>query len=320
MRLDDFVARYPGIRLAEPGDNARILDFFDRSPMETRATDVQYRRSPDFFKLLRFQAERAHVFLAIDASEEVHAVGTATLRPGWAHGKPITIGYLGDLRIGFDRKVIAHWRTFYGGLMAGAREIEELADCGCWFTAILDDNALARRSLARGRTGAPVYVPLAPFTMRNVVARLPLGRRTLRGGWNVRTARPGDANRIDAFFEGENARLSLGFRGEFSRRLRQWDGLAITDFVIAESGDAIMACMAPWSPSAAKHTIVRHIPRTLRMLGVIPGRRIRIPSAGEPLRMAYLTHLTFGSGVTAAARGDVFRSMLDHVFDRWPEA
>ena len=35
MRLAELVARYPNTRLATPADNARILDFFERTPMHT---------------------------------------------------------------------------------------------------------------------------------------------------------------------------------------------------------------------------------------------------------------------------------------------
>ena len=53
MRLADLVARYPNTRLATPADNARILDFFERTPMHTSAFDVQY---PQAARLLQAPA------------------------------------------------------------------------------------------------------------------------------------------------------------------------------------------------------------------------------------------------------------------------
>ena len=61
MQLAELVSRYPGARLATPADNARILELFERAPMQASAFDVQYRRRPDFFRLLRYQSDRAFV-------------------------------------------------------------------------------------------------------------------------------------------------------------------------------------------------------------------------------------------------------------------
>ena len=103
MRLAELVARYPNTRLATPADNARILDFFERTPMHTSAFDVQYTRRPDFFTLLRYQSDRAFVIITEDESGGIRSLATASLRPGWVKGQPTTIGYLGDLRVRFDR-------------------------------------------------------------------------------------------------------------------------------------------------------------------------------------------------------------------------
>lgn len=322
MRLAEYIGRYPSIRVAEPADNEIILAFYDQAPMQTSAFALQYQRAPDFFRLLRYQADRAYVFINVDDAGAVRGVAALSLRPGWMDGKPVTIGYLGDLRVGLDRRIAARWLRWYGEVLANAHEIEELSDCSVWFTAVLDDNAAARRALTRSARGGPTYVPLAPFTMRNVVARLPFQRRRDRG-WHVSVACTNDVGALTEFFEAENRQLPLGFRGELSRRLQHWDGLRVTDFVLASDAGGIVACVAPWSPSLAKQTIVSRVPPVLRAIGraasALPGRPLRVPMANEALRAAYLTHLTFASRLGPDVRAAVFRVLLDHVFDRWPE-
>ena len=298
MRLADFVARTPTARLATPEDNPRILAFFDRAPMGASAFAVQYQRAPDFFHLLRWQSDRSHVFITVDERGAVRSMATVSLRPGWVDDRPTTVGYLGDLRVAFDRASIRRWRRFYGELLACAPEIEELADCTHWYTAVIDDNRLARLAIGHERAGAPVHVPLAAFTMRNLVARLPGFRPRLPRGWRVRSAAAGDAARIDDFFERENRALPLGFRAELGRRLARWDGLSLGDFLVVEDGDELLACAAPWSPAAAKRTVVSRVPVPLALAGraarIWPGRApLRVPVAGEPLRMLYLTNLVF---------------------------
>lgn len=323
--LAGFISGYRGIRLATPEDNARILEFFDRAAMQTSSFDVQYRRAPDFFRLLRYQGARSHVFIGVDADGEVQGVASLTLRPGWVNGVATTVGYLGDLRVGTNRRIIAMWRAFYGAMITSAHEIDELADCTAWFTVILDANTLARRALGSGKSGAPRYVELGRFTMRNLVARLPGARHRIaprmKARSSVRSAGPEDLEALTSFFEEENRTLALGFRDELGRRLREWDGLELSRFVIVREGREIIACFAPWSPSAAKETTVSRVPTALALLGRVAARLasgwIRVPAPGEPLRVGYLTHLTFARRLSDASRAAVFRAMLDFVFDDW---
>jgi hypothetical protein len=331
MRLTDLLARYPTARLATPADNAAILELFERTPMQTSAFAVQYRRRPDFFRLLRYQSDRSFVLVGQDDDGTVGSVGTVSLRPGWVHGQPTTVGYLGDLRIALDRFVSRAWRQLFTDLVMHSREIEELADCTHWFTVVMDGNHAARSALAtthrsgvNGRRAArpevPSLVPIAPFTMRNLIMRLPLARWSRGDGrWSVRDARAEDRVALTTFFEDENRCLPLGFRGELDRRMSCWDGLSITDFVYAADEHGIVGCVAPWSAALAKQTVVSRIPAAIRLIGrgarVLPAPPVRVPEPGEPLRTSYLTHLTFASRLGADARRDVFRAMLHRVFD-----
>jgi hypothetical protein len=323
MRLADLVSRVPTARLAGAADNARILDFFERAPMRTTGFAVRYRRGPDFFRLPRYQGDRTFVIVSDDGDGGVRGVGTISLRPGWSDGLPTTVGYLGDLRVKFDRALLASWRQLFGEIIAKAGDIEELADCTQWFTCILDDNRLARQALASTRPGMPRLVRIAPFTMRNLLLRLPrVAHRQSR--WQVAGAGPSDRAMLGAFFEDTNQRLPLGFRGEFERRLSCWHGLSISDFVYAADDRGVVACVAPWSQAPVKQTVVSHLPPWLRVLGRVsswlPSPPIALPEPGEPLRTPYLTHLVFAARLDGTARRSVFRAMLDHLFDRWHNA
>jgi hypothetical protein len=322
IALADLVASVPGIRLATPDDNARILAFFDRTPMLTSSYALQYRRSPDFFNLLRYQSDHFHVLMSMNGRGDVTGLGTISPRPAWVGGEATTVGYLGDLRVEFDRHAIRHWRRLFGDLITHAGDIRELAGCTHWLTTIMDDNQLARRVLASGRGGAPTCVRIAPFTMRNIVGRIPFARTSdLRSPWEVRWAQPDDLERLTAFVEAHNRDLQFGFRGELARRLAQWDSLALSDFLIVMHGDSIVGCVAPWSASRAKQILVSRLPIAMRALErastLLPGGRLQLPRAGEPLRVGYLTHLNLAANLTDADRVIVFRALLDRVFDRW---
>jgi hypothetical protein len=326
MRLAELVERFPKARLATAADNERILEFFERSPMHAPAFDVQYLRRPDFFKLLRYQADRAFAMLTEDDEGAVCSIATVSLRPGWMDGRPITVGYLGDLRVRFDRVFSRAWRRLFTELVTRAHEIDELADCTHWITTVIDGNRAALAALRNAdRSNQPSLVPIGPFTMRNLIMRLPVvGRLRSSGPWEICDATDQDRAALTTFFEEQNRHLPLGFRGELTRRIACWDGLAITDFVYATDKGGIVACVAPWSPSAAKQTVVSRMPAGFRLIGrgarVLPSPPLRIPEPGEPLRTPYLTHLTFASRLDPDARAGVFRRLVDRLFNRWQGA
>lgn len=322
--MAELVARYPNVRLATAADNGRILEFFERTPMRTSAFDVQYRRRPDFFNLLDYQGDRVFVFVGEDDEGRVCGVSSLSLRPGWVRSRPTTIGYWGDLRVIPDRVRSRVWRRIFTEIVSHAPEIEELADCTHWYTVVIDGNHDGLAAL-RSRPEQPHYIPIGPFIMRNLVVRLPWAKLfRARDCCKAFAALPADTKALETFFEEENRRTPLGFRGEFGRRMSRWDGLSVKDFVYAADDQGIVACVAPWSPSAAKQTVISKVPTALRLFALatrlLPSRPVRVPAPGEHLLALYLTHLTFAARLTAAKRAAVFRTMLDFLFDHWREA
>jgi hypothetical protein len=320
MRLTELIASHGQLRLASQNDNERILKFFERSPMHTSAFDVLYRRQPDFFKLLQFQSDRVFVVINENTKSEVCGVGTISLRPGWINGSPTIVGYLGDLRSSSGKQNSRVWRSFFSAIISRSSEIEEISDCTHWYTAVLDNNREALIAL-RPRKGQPALIPIGPFTMRNIITRFPMAKRfEASSNWKIYHANTGDTEVLKDFFEEENRHIPLGFRGEMERRLSHWEGLSIENFIYVRDTKGIVACVAPWLPTTAKQTFVSHLPISLRLLGFVaklfPTIPIRIPAAGEEIRSPYLTHLTFASRLTSDERADVFRVMLDFLFDR----
>ncbi|UJR81094.1 hypothetical protein [Sandaracinus amylolyticus] len=310
MRIAEILEGVPGARLATEADNDAIVRFYDRRAMGTAAFEVGYRRGPDFFALLRCQSDR-HVVIVCESAGEIRGVGTITVRDGWAHGAPVKVAYLGDLRIAQDRRLLVSWRRAYGALVAHASEIEELDRASVFVTAVMDANTLARAALIERRgKGGPTYLPLAPFRMQSVLARWPLWPRPRLRDVRVRAATSGDREALEAFYESRQRARFAGFRGDFARRLRAWPGHAIERFVIAEDArSAIIGCVAPWSPSPAKETFVSRVPPHLARAGRVLEPWIRVPKDGETMKILYLTHLE-------AERPDVLRAMIDLVRER----
>lgn len=311
MKLEDVVRELPGVRVAGPADDDAIVRFFDGAPMGTSSFEVRYQRAPSFFRLLRYQSPRSHVVIA-EKDGEVRACATMSVRPGWVDGRPVEVGYLGDLRIAPDRKLLVLWRRVFAKVIAVAAQLEDVG-CEHFVTAVMDENTLARAALIARRRDGPVYLPLAPFQMRNVLARVPFWPR--ERAFRARRATVADLDRVRAFWEESETKKRYGWRGDLDRRLVAWDDFSIASFVLVEDRSGALAAMAaPWSPSKAKSTLVTRMPRGLELAAAVskmPGSPIRLPRTGERMGIQYLTHLAISDALDARGRELALDALLD---------
>lgn len=320
MRLREWLKQYPGVRLADEGDSGAIRAFFEAAPMKVPAFDIRYERAPGFFDLLRCHGERFFVFLGEDEAGRVTGTGTLVLRPGWEGGRPATFGILGDLRVAFSRRNSRLWRDLYARLLRERGDIDELADVDRFYTVILDGNRQALAAYDRlGPDGARLRA-LAPFVMRNVIARLPWARLPREAAaFRVAPATDSQWPELESLFLTVQRSLPFGYREALADRLRRWQGLERDHFLCAYRGRELAAFTALWSPQRVKRTWVSRLPRALawmeRATRPFPALGIRLPRAGETLHAPMLTQLTFAPGLDGDERRHAFLALLHHAFD-----
>jgi hypothetical protein len=319
MRLREWLERYPGVRLAEEGDSGAIRAFFEAAPMQVPAFDIRYERAPGFFDLLRCHGDRFFVFLGEDEAGRVTGTGALVLRPGWERGRPATFGILGDLRVAFSRRNSRLWRDIYAGLLRERRDIDELADVDRFYTVILDGNRQALAAYDRLGSHGGRLRAVAPFIMRNVIARLPWARLPREAaGFRVSPATEAGWAELESLFLSVQRGLPFGYREPLADRLRRWPGLERHHFLCAYRGGELAAFTALWSPQRVKRTWVSRLPRALawleRATRPFPALGIRLPRAGETLHAPVLTQLTFAPGLAAGERRHAFLALLHHAF------
>ena len=154
----------PTPRLATPADNAALLDLFGQVPMRGDLV-LATQRSPDFFALYRMQRVEPVVYVG-DAEQGLMGMCTALIRDGWLDGRVQKVGYLGDLRVRFDRS--RAFPRFFGEYFEAL-----CAQTGCtqYYTSLLASNRAAINALTKkrkGRTQQPHYELLRPFTTVSV--------------------------------------------------------------------------------------------------------------------------------------------------------
>lgn len=283
------------LALAGPEHGAALCELFASVHLRS-ALDLTQERDPDFFALPRMHQARFATAIGLDDDDRAVGCGTVVVRDGWFDGHRVPTGYLCDLRVAPGFRGGLHLARAYGEFMGWVgREL----GAELFTTVIFDANRAAIRALvdrSDKRRDQPVYRPMTPFEMVSIqftTARPPPDRR-------VRPAIEDDRARLVAFLA---ARARARVLGEvltperFDERIALWPGFAIGDFLIAEDGDRITGCLAPWDTGSFKRTRVLgyHGGMAWQRRLFDLGARVRgyppLPRPGDCFRFAFLSHL-----------------------------
>lgn len=306
------------LRRATHEDGAAMCELFARVPMETELA-LSIRRDPDFSALLRLQSADWECWVA-EEEGRVEAMASLVFRDGYLGGGRRRIGYLGDLRLSPAVQGRHLLNRVYGPTLTASMESR---GCAVSLTAVIASNERALRALAaqnRRQRGMPRYTPLRDFRIRNVHLTLP--RLPRRSAFRVRRATEADIPALAAFLDADARRRPFGQpmpEVELRRRLREWPGLRINSFYLAEDrSGALVGCLAMWDAAPVKRTIVaayRGGMRRVKMGYDLAARLLRfprLPNPGQELRYLYATHQAVPSGDPAVLRALLHRVYSDH--------
>jgi hypothetical protein len=292
------------VRSATPADDAARRSLFARVAMDTDLV-LSVRRDPEFDALYRIQnAEWESVVVEIDGA--IEGMGTVLVRDGYIGGERRRVGYLGDLRLSSRAEGRSLLDRFYAPLLAAARE---RWGCELFLTAVIASNERALRALTREtgrsrRARRPQYMPVGDFDIRSIHLLLP--KRRERSAYRVRRARLDDLAAIAGLLDRDARARPFGYpmdERELSRRLREWPGLGIDSFLLAEDArGTLVGCIALWDASPVKRTLVmeyRGAMRRVRLgydLAAVLLGMAKLPAPGDALRYLYVTHQAVPSG------------------------
>lgn len=291
------------VRRATPEDEAARAVLFAGVAMESDLA-LSVRRGPTFDALYALQSDEWESWV-VEADGAVEGTGAILVRDGYLEGRPVRVGYLGDLR--FSPRVQGRQLLdrFYATVLRGA---SERLRCDYFLTAVIASNERALRALTvrtrrAERRGRPVYTLLREFDIRSFHLVVPRRREKLR--YTVRSATEGDLAAIAGCIDADARRRPFGYAlGEAAlrRRLARWPGLRPSSFLVAhDTRGAIVGCLAPWDATPVKRMVVaayrggmRHA-RLAHDLAAAMLDRPELPAEGEALDYQYLTHVAVPS-------------------------
>lgn len=147
------------LKFADSSDNAGIREIFESSAF-SGGISVQYLRNPSPYESFQADGDEARILVVSDNERKrAAAVGGAVVRREYVNGQVEKCAYLTGLKIHPDyRKTLSFLTKAYDFLH------EELSDCRCCYTTILDDNLPAIAMFEKKRRNMPEYRYLGHYT------------------------------------------------------------------------------------------------------------------------------------------------------------
>nr|WP_295906206.1 hypothetical protein [uncultured Bdellovibrio sp.] len=310
MDISEFLKPHPGVTVATEKDNQEILNFFSQTQIQGRGLNIAYDRAPDFFAFLKIHSPRVLVLIYRGVAGDIQGVATMLFRKGYVDGKVSEVCYLGDLRMGFDRKGAVLWRKIYGEFFARKNEIDQLKNVELFYTCLIDDNELSQRSLARNKKSGFAYHRVCPYSMVTLMMKKP-GLPASPTEYEV-TEDPSLETLIDFYKKNEDSTTAgYLYSQEILERLKKWPQLSKKDFLIVRHEGRVVAACALWSPRECKRILLTRVPFHLRavfsFLRVLSFGKFQF--AGE-LKVLYVTHLLFDQKLSQDEKVKIFKEVL----------
>lgn len=320
LKLSDLLSEFPHIALAHEAENAELLEYYHQTELTAKESAVIYKRGHDFFAFLRERSEKFFVFTLRDDDGKLQGVAVASFRPGYIDGKLQMIGYLGDLRVSLNRKLIREWRKFYGKLLKTSPKLEETGHCRYFQTALMSTNAFSKNNLAETKIPHLCYKELARYQMVNIIGKF----GSVATSYQVKYASSEDLNDLIELLSKDHMQRVFGHNWtyEFSRRLREWKNFTLENWIVVR-GDSgkLLAATCLWNPIESKQIIVPKIPLIFsgisKMSALVPGLWLKpLPVAGKPIDILYINQMSFTEGLPRKEQKLILRAVIDLAFKK----
>lgn len=330
MNLAEYASKTPDVRIAHKEDNRKILDFYNSFTMAGGAFNIRFDKEPDYFKFLAYEADRHHVVYVGTDDGYVEGMGYLSVRPCYINGKKDLVCHNADLRFRRkkERRTNVDWGDFVTRIFERPDDIDEFKGCHYFLGSYMESNKFAKKVFTS--TEGPFRTStISRYSMVSLLMRKPLKllKNTPQSKTDIKISisigNKNDLAELKEFLDRQARTRTFGFvfggeNGELERRFRVWDDFSISSFyIVRDSSNAIIACVAPWSTTKARRIVVDKYPKALEVLGnflkVTTGKKF--PRVGQELEILYITHMEFDHKLTIEDKRYIFSRLLDDIYD-----
>jgi hypothetical protein len=235
-------------------------------------------------------------------------VGSRSERTLFVNGRPMTVGYLSQLRVDPSCRRL---RSLMAAGFAFCRQLHEAGAAAFYLTSIVADNGAARRLLIGARR-RPAPQLAAVDELRTFVLST---RRRLPppvAGLRLEPGSPGRIAEVAACLDRNLRRFQLAPRWTAADLGGgRTSAPAIDDFVVAVRDDRVVGCAAIWDQRRLRQVVVRLYSRRTALVRpvlnlVAPWLDLpALPPVGQVLALGYLSHVAVDDD-----RADVFAALV----------
>lgn len=312
-------AETPHVRIATEKDNESILKFYHQSAMSDKNQSIKYGRGNDFFTFLKDRSDQFLVLTIWDDQNAIQGVGVISYRNGFINNELTTIGYLGDLRVNLNKKLIREWRKLYSLLMKYSAYLPETFYCKYYQTVIIDQNTKAKSTLVETKIPNLKYELLEKYKMINVIGKINLPTNQL---FSIAPMQENEKDSIQNFLFNFDRQRNFGrdWNHELDFRLTRWKNFTNKSIhVIKDSNQKIMAITSSWNPIESKQVMVTNIPLIFKilvpLLNFFPLVQIKpLPKKDRPIDILYLNQFVFDPGLSLSDKKNIVSQVINYLF------
>ncbi|MBY0414816.1 MAG: hypothetical protein K2Q18_11650, partial [Bdellovibrionales bacterium] len=313
-QMKDLLSAYPHVSVAHISDNDAILDFYHQTSLSSSESEIHYSRGQDFFAFLKERSKDFLVLLLKDDEGQIQGMGVISFRNGYINGQLQTIGYLGDLRVKMNRKLIREWRSMYADLMKHSPYLRETFYCRYYQTVLIDENLESQNNLAMTKIKHLAYNRILGYEMVNIIGRFKL--RTSKE--NSRFGSLEDRNIVLEFLKENSPKdfFAHDWNLELEHRLSTWKDFDMSSLILAFEKSKLVAVSMVWNPIGNKQVSIDKIPTFIKvfhtLVKLLPFFELKaLPIEKKPLEILYLNQLIFSKNLTEKSK-----KKLTHEFIR----
>lgn len=283
------------VELARPEDDPQIRCLLRSQAMPGRVC-LALQREPNAFLAADIEGDIHHTIVVRQArTGKIIGMGSRSVRSVYINGRPIRLGYLGQLRR--DPVCLGRRQLLVKGF-ALCRELRRDDELRFDLTSIIADNSMARAILTKGMPNLPFYVPAGQVLTKMLPVRR-VARRPPTNHVQVLPATESHIPDIAACLQRNLSRYQFAphWTVDDLRSEQRTRGLSIEDFLLAVRGDRVVGCAAVWDQRSFKQVVVAgYAPTLARWQWLINGAATvmgwpLLPPPGAVLPMGYLSHI-----------------------------
>ncbi len=321
ISLKSFLEPFPHVFVAnEEADNKAILNFYHQSPMNSQKSQIQYLRGDNFFSFLRERSSQFLVLLLKDDNGDIQGIGVLSFRPGYIDQELVTVGYLGDLRVKLNRKLIREYRSMYTALIEAAPYMEETFFCKHFQTVLIDENLESQNNLSANRIPHLVYQKLKSYQMINIWGQIKRPRLT-RNAFNIREANTKYHEQISLFLSNHSLHESFHHQwsSELPHRLKEWSDFNYKNILLVFKDNDLLALTMLWNPIKTKQVHISHVSPLIRiahkLLQCLPIFEVKsLPKPGIPIDILYLHQFIFHRELAKESKKSIVHELTRFCF------